>query len=323
MKKLIGIVAGDPHSINSEIIAKAWKKKNNFKNLNIFVIGNYELIKKQLRVLKIQLKLKKIHNLNHKDFRKKLLIYDVPLSFNKAFDLSKNIKKNYIIKSLDIAIKLSKYKKIVGFINCPINKSEVFNNNYGVTELTAKKLGILGKEAMLIYNKNLAVCPITTHLKLKHVANNLSKKKILNKITTINKFYKDKFKIKPRIGVMGLNPHNDELKKDSEEKKIILPAIKILRKKGYKIQGPISSDTAFLKFKQKNFDVLVGMYHDQVLSPFKALFNFNAINITLGLPFLRISPDHGTGTDIIKKNLANPQSLIESIKFFNKINVKT
>ena len=65
------------------------------------------------------------------------------------------------------------------------------------------------------------------------------------------------------------------------------------------------------------------MYHDQVLSPFKALFNFNAINITLGLPFLRISPDHGTGTDIIKKNLANPQSLIESIKFFNKINVKT
>ena len=323
MKKLIGIVAGDPHSINSEIIAKAWKKKNNFKNLNIFVIGNYELIKKQLRVLKIQLKLKKIHNLNHKDFRKKLLIYDVPLSFNKAFGLSKNIKKNYIIKSLDIAIKLSKYKKIVGFINCPINKSEVFNNNHGVTELTAKKLGILGKEAMLIYNKNLAVCPITTHLKLKHVANNLSKKKILNKITTINKFYKDKFKIKPRIGVMGLNPHNDELKKDSEEKKIILPAIKILRKKGYKIQGPISSDTAFLKFKQKNFDVLVGMYHDQVLSPFKALFNFNAINITLGLPFLRISPDHGTGTDIIKKNLANPQSLIESIKFFNKINVKT
>ena len=91
MKKLIGIVAGDPRSINSEIIAKAWKKKNNFKNLNIFVIGNYELIKKQLRVLKIQLKLKKIHNLNHKDFRKKLILYEVPLSFNKAFDLSKNI----------------------------------------------------------------------------------------------------------------------------------------------------------------------------------------------------------------------------------------
>ena len=322
MKKLIGIVAGDPHSINSEIIAKAWKKKSNFKNLNIFVIGNYNLIKKQLKILKIQLKLKKIHDLNHKNFKKELLIYDVPFSFNRPFNLSKNVKKKYIIKSLNLAIKFSKQKKIIGFVNCPINKSEIFHNNFGVTELTAKKLGILGREVMLIYNKKLSVCPITTHIKLKQVANNLSKKKIVNKIITINRFYKDKFKIKPRIGVMGLNPHNNELKKDSEEKKTILPAIKTLRGKGCKIQGPISADTAFLKSKQKNFDILVGMYHDQVLSPFKALFNFNAINITLGLPFLRVSPDHGTGRDIVKKNLANPLSLIESIKFFNNINVK-
>ena len=113
------------------------------------------------------------------------------------------------------------------------------------------------------------------------------------------------------------------LKKILRKKRIILPTIKILKKKGYKIIGPIPADTAFLKSKLENFDVLVGMYHDQVLSPFKALFNFDAINITLGLPFLRVSPDHGTGRDILKKNLASPQSLIESIKFFNKINVKT
>ena len=287
MKKLIGIVAGDPQSINSEIIAKAWKKRDNFRNLNIFIIGNYDLIKKQLKNLKIKLNLKKIHNLRHQNFKKDLLIYDVPLSFNKAFNLPLKVKKNYVINSLNIAIKFSKNKKIFGFINCPINKSEIFNNNYGVTELTAKKLGVLGSEAMLIYNKKLSVCPITTHIKLGQVTNNLSKMKILKKIITINNFYKDKFKIKPRIGVLGLNPHNNELKKNSEEKRIILPTIKI------------------------------------VLSPFKALFNFDAINITLGLPFLRVSPDHGTGRDILKKNLASPQSLIESIKFFNKINVKT
>ncbi len=323
MKKLIGIVAGDPQSINSEIIAKAWKKRDNFRNLNIFIIGNYDLIKKQLKNLKIKLNLKKIHNLRHQNFKKDLLIYDVPLSFNKAFNLPLKVKKNYVINSLNIAIKFSKNKKIFGFINCPINKSEIFNNNYGVTELTAKKLGVLGSEAMLIYNKKLSVCPITTHIKLGQVTNNLSKMKILKKIITINNFYKDKFKIKPRIGVLGLNPHNNELKKNSEEKRIILPTIKILKKKGYKIIGPIPADTAFLKSKLENFDVLVGMYHDQVLSPFKALFNFDAINITLGLPFLRVSPDHGTGRDILKKNLASPQSLIESIKFFNKINVKT
>ncbi len=322
MRKLIAIVAGDPHSINTEIIAKAWKKKSVFKNLNVFVIGSYNLIKSQLRTLKIQLKLKKINNLNHNGFKKELLIYDVPLSFKKPFNLPINIKKNYIIKSLSLALNFAKNKKIVGFINCPINKNEIFNNNYGVTELSAKKLGVLGQEVMLIYNKNLSVCPITTHIKVKDVSKNLSKNKIIQKVITINKFYKKNFKIKPRIGIMGLNPHNNELKNNSEEKKIILPAIKILKKKGYKVIGPVSSDTAFLKSKQSNFDVLVGMYHDQVLTPFKALFNFNAINITLGLPFLRISPDHGTGKDIIKKKLANPQSLIESIKFFNKNNVK-
>ena len=87
------------------------------------------------------------------------------------------------------------------------------------------------------------------------------------------------------------------------------------------IRGPLSPDTAFLNFK--DYDVLVGMYHDQVLAPYKSLFKFNAINITLGIPYLRISPDHGVGKNIINKRLANPQSLIESVKFFNNKNVKT
>ena len=122
---------------------------------------------------------------------------------------------------------------------------------------------------------------------------------------------------------MGLNPHNDELRIGSEEKKIIIPAISYLRKKGISIHGPISPDTAFLDYKKKSFDILVGMYHDQVLTPFKAIFKFNAINITAGLPFLRVSPDHGIGEDIVKKNKANPQSLVNSINFFKKINAKT
>ena len=118
---------------------------------------------------------------------------------------------------------------------------------------------------------------------------------------------------------MGLNPHNDEMRNKSEEK-IILPAIKYLKKKVL-VYGPISPDTAFLNYKKRGFNVLMGMYHDQVLTPFKAIFKFNAINITAGLPFIRISPDHGVGKDIIRKNKANPESLIECIKFFKEINV--
>jgi 4-hydroxythreonine-4-phosphate dehydrogenase len=324
MKNLIGIIAADPNSINSEIIAKVWKKKTEFKNLNIFIIGNYLLIKRQLEKIKINLNLKKIDKIQKQNFKKKLLIYNVPLKFNKPFNVSTKAKSNYVINSFKIAIKLMKGGKILGLINCPINKIEIFGNKFfGTTEFLAKKEGVLGREVMLLYNKQLSVSPITTHIKLKKVSRNISKKKIVDKLITINKFFLKKLKMKPKIGVLGLNPHNDEFRKNSEERKFIIPAIKRLRKKRVSVEGPLSPDTAFLDFKKKGFNVLVGMYHDQVLSPFKLLFKFNAINITLGIPYIRISPDHGTGKNLIKKNLANPKSLMECIKFFNNRNVKT
>ena len=323
MRNLVAIIAGDPESINSEIIGKAWKKRSLFKKTNIFLIGNYNLIRKQFKILKIQIKTKKINNLRGEKFEKKLLIYDIPINTKKSFKIAKKVKSKYVINSFNVAIKLVKEKKISGFVNCSINKDDIFKNkNFGVTEFLAKKMGVFGNEAMLIYNKNLAVSPITTHIKLKNVSKNISKIKILKKIIAINKFYFKNFKIKPKIGVIGLNPHNYEFRKNSEENKIIIPAINLLKKKGVLVVGPISADTAFINYKKKGFNVLVGMYHDQVLPPFKALFKFNAINITAGLPFIRVSPDHGTSADIIRKNLANPTSLIESIKFFDNKNVK-
>jgi len=324
MKNLIGIIAADPNSINSEIISKVWKKKAEFKNLNIFIIGNYILIKKQLEKIKVNLNLKKISKIQKQNFKKKLLIYDVPLKFNKLFNISAKAKSNYVINSFKIAIKLMKKGKILGLINCPINKIDIFGNKFfGATEFLAKKEGVLGREVMLLYNKQLSVSPITTHIKLKKVSRNISKKKIVDKLITINKFFLKKLRMKPKIGILGLNPHNDEFRKNSEERKFIIPAIKQLRKKRVLVEGPLSPDAAFLDFKKKGFNVLVGMYHDQVLSPFKLLFKFDAINITLGIPYIRISPDHGTGKNLIKKNLANPKSLMECIKFFNNKNVKT
>ncbi len=319
MKKVVAIVAGDPESISSELIAKAWKKKQKYKNINIFIIGNFNLIKKQLSILNIKTNIKKSLNLDYENLRKSLFVYDVPLNFKTPFRINNKSKAKYVIKCFEIAIKLSKLKKIQGFINCPVNKKDIFKSNHGVTEFLARKSNILGKEAMIIFNKKLSVSPITTHIKIKQVSKSLTKKIIYEKVKTINEFYKDKFRFKPKIGILGLNPHNYELRNNSEEKKTILPAIKKLQKKGIKVKGPLSGDTAFLK--RKNFHILVGMYHDQVLSPYKTIYNFNAINITAGLPYVRVSPDHGTGEDIIKKNLANPMSLIESIKFFNQFNV--
>ena len=319
MKKIVAILAGDPDSINSELIAKVWKKKQKFKNINIFIIGNFNLLSRQFSILNLKINIKKVLNLDFEDLYESLFIYDVPLNFKNPFKVNNKSKAKYLIKCFEIAIKLTKLKKIHGFINCPVNKKDIFKSDQGVTEFLARKSNILGKEAMIIFNKKLSVCPITTHIKIKEVSKNLTKRIIYDKVKTINKFYKDKFGFKPKIGILGLNPHNYELRNNSEEKKIILPAIKKLQKKGIKVKGPLSGDTAFLK--SRNFHILVGMYHDQVLSPYKALYNFDAINITAGLPYVRVSPDHGTGKDIIKKNMANPMSLIESIKFFNKFNV--
>ena len=159
--------------------------------------------------------------------------------------------------------------------------------------------------------------PITTHINIKNISKNLTTRAIINKIITIDKFFKKYFKKKPKIAVLGLNPHNAEMTKNSEEKKIILPSILKLRKKGIRLHGPIVSDTFFMD-KFKNYEVIVGMYHDQVLTPFKSIFKFEAINITLGLNYLRLSPDHGVAKELILKNKANPKSLIECLSFINK-----
>ena len=321
MKNLICIISGEPNSINSEIIGKVLKIKKKFNRQNFFIIGNYKLIKKQFNQLKYNIKLKKIKKIENNNFAKNNFVLDVPLIFKNPFKVHKKNKRSYIIKCFKIAIDLVKKKKVAGFINCPINKFETFGlKSIGVTEFLAKKEKVLGKEAMLIYNKSLSVSPITTHIKIKNVSKKITKKIIIDKSLTINNFYKKRFNIKPKIGILGLNPHNFEFRKESEESKTIIPAIKTLKKNKVFVYGPISGDTAFNNQSKKKYDVIIGMYHDQVLSPFKALYNFDAINVTLGLPYIRVSPDHGTGEGIIKKNLANPKSLVECIKFFSKIN---
>ena len=321
MKNLICIIAGEPNSINSEIIGKVLKIKKKLNRQNFFIIGNYKLIKKQFEQLKFNIKLKKITKIENNNFTKNNFVLDVPLVFKNPFKIPIKNKRSYIINSFKIAIDLAKKKEVVGFINCPINKFETFGlRTMGITEFLAKKEKVLGKEAMLIYNKSLSVSPITTHIKIKNVSKKITKKIIIDKSLTINNFYKKRFNIKPKIGILGLNPHNFEFRKESEESKTIIPAIKTLKKNKVFVYGPISGDTAFNNQSKKKYDVIIGMYHDQVLSPFKALYNFDAINVTLGLPYIRVSPDHGTGEGIIKKNLANPKSLVECIKFFSKIN---
>ena len=170
---------------------------------------------------------------------------------------------------------------------------------------------------MLIYNKSLSVCPLTTHLPLKKVSKKIDKDIIQKKVELIDIFYKKILRQKPKIAITGLNPHCESIDKFNEDEKIIKPTIKSLKRLNFKVSGPFSADTIFLKKNRKNYNVIIGMYHDQVLTPLKTLFEYDAINITLGLPFIRVSPDHGPNEKMLGKNKSNPLSLTKSLEFLD------
>lgn len=323
MNKSIAIIAGEPNSISSEIIFKSWKMRNRFMHKPFFVIGSIKLLNLQKKKLKYQIKLKKIDDkFKLNDLKSgELPVYDVEYIQKKPFEKISNKSNNYIFKCFDVAIKFSKDRKILGFINCPVSKEYLFKNKYqGITEFLSRKAGHKDNEVMLIYNKELSVSPVTTHIPLGQVNKNINKNKIVKKVKIINNFYKKIFNKKPNFAILGLNPHNFSSSKKSEEKTIISKAIKTLIKLKIRVTGPVAPDSSFMIFKKYKFDVIIGMYHDQVLTPFKTLYNFKAINITLGIPYIRISPDHGVAENIIGRKISNPESLIESIKFFNSIN---
>ena len=322
MKNLIAIISGEPNSINSEIISKVWKNLNKNLKKKIFVIGNFLLLENQLKKIKSPIKIKKINTfkeLSLKGPSNQLKILNIKLKFKNSFNVDLKENSQYVLKSINLANDLANKNKIRGFINCSIDKKNVFkSSNQGVTEYLANKNNIKNLEVMMIYNKKLSVVPITTHINIKEISKSLHRELIVKKVKTLNKYYFKIFKKKPLIAILGLNPHNGELRTNTEEKKIILPAIKKLNKLNIRVLGPFSADTAFVDSKKKKVNVIVGMYHDQVLTPFKALYNFDAINITLGLKYLRVSPDHGTAKDIIGLNKANHLSLMNSIKFLTK-----
>ena len=317
--KPIIIINGEPNSIFLEIFFKALRYKK-FRS-PLILISSLKILKLQMKKLKFK---NNINLIEYKDFKKNIIdnksinLINVKYKQKKVFEKISNKSNSFIKNSFDIALYILKEGISNKFINGPISKKSFLNRNYlGITEYLSKKTNSK-KTAMLIYNKSLSVCPLTTHLPLKMVAKKISKDLIYEKVSLIDNFYKKNRRFRPKIAILGLNPHCESVHKFNEDEKILKPAIKNLFNLGYKIYGPFSADTFFLKDNRKKFDVVIGMYHDQVLTPFKTIFEYNAINITLGLPFIRISPDHGPNEKMIGKNISNPQSLIEAIHFLDK-----
>ena len=315
--KPIIIVAGEPNSIFFELFFKVIKKKINSP---IILIASKKLMIKQAKILKKKVNFNIINEfeiIKKKNNLKKINLIDVDFKQTSGFSKITSKSNHYISTCFNIAIKLLKNNISDKLINGPISKKNFLKNKYnGITEYLADKTNTKNF-AMIIYNKNLSVCPVTTHLPIKYVSKRINKQEIINKVKIINNFWLAKFNKKIKIGITGLNPHCESIDKFNEDKKIILPAIKKLKKLKYNVEGPFAADTIFLKNNRKKFDLIIGMYHDQVLTPIKTLFEYNAINITIGLPFLRVSPDHGPNEAMISKNKSNYLSLLNSIKFLD------
>ena len=315
--KPILIVAGEPNSVFVEILIKSLKKKK-IKSPIILIISIkiFELQTSNLK-LKYPFQILKEKDIFKKKIdNKKLNIININYNTTKPFQKISDKSNKYIKESFELALRILKTGFTNKFINGPISKKTFLNNKFlGITEYLANKTKSKN-HAMLIYNKNLSVCPITTHLPIKLVTKNISKKLIIKKILLVNDFYVRHFNLKPKIAITGLNPHCESINNFDEDQNIIKPAITYLKKK-IDITGPIAADTAFIKSNRKKFDLIFGIYHDQVLAPIKTLFEYNATNITIGLPFLRLSPDHGPNESMMGKNLSNPQSLIMTIKFLD------
>ena len=313
--KPIIVVAGEPNSIFSEIFFKSLKYKK-FKS-PIILIASEQLIKLQMKKLNFKRKIKLINLKKNNLDNLKINLINVNFDQTKPFDIITDKSNDYIEKSFDIALKILNKKITNKFINGPVSKKYFLKKKYlGITEYLAYRTNTKNF-AMLIYNKNLSVCPLTTHLPVKKVSKYINKIMIKEKIKLLDMFFKKYLKLKPQIAITGLNPHCESVDIFNEDEKVVKPTIRSLLRSNLKVFGPFAADTIFLKKNSVKYTIIVGMYHDQVLAPMKTLFEYDAINITLGLPFLRVSPDHGPNEYMIGKNKSNPLSLIKALTFLD------
>ena len=324
MKKII-YSPGEPSGIGPDLIIQLCTSKFWVDiKLPIVCLADPKLLIDRASKLGKKIKLLQINDLDKIQKNKKNHIQVLCVTKCNNLKPGKLYKSNasYVLKNLDFAIENALNDKNTALVTGPISKENIISINkkfQGHTEYIQKKT-TSDDVLMLLGSNKLKVALATTHLPLKNVAKAITKKLITSKAKILNDELKDKFKIKnPKITLLGLNPHAGEGGKiGSEEKDILIPAVKELRRKKIDISHPKSADTAFTKKILNDTDAYLGMYHDQVLTPIKTLFEYDAINITMGLPFLRVTPDHGPNEKMYKKNKSNPQSLIKALEFLDK-----
>jgi len=328
-KKIILITSGDPSSIAPEITIKALQSSKINKNIFPVIVTDPQLIQNYNDIIKYNWKINEIKDQsNFTDYKVNYFnIISIPINdivrLGKPSIVNCEFIKSSILKCMELESKTS----VSAIVTNPINKKIMYKSGFkyaGHTEFLASHSKINTQPVMMLVAQDLKTVPLTIHVPISEVSGLISKELIIKTVKIVAKDLTEYFGInKPKIFITGLNPHageNGEI--GSEEQNIIIPAIrKIKNSNDFEIQGPFSADTLFSSEARKTYDVVICMYHDQALIPIKTIDFNNGVNVTLGLDFIRTSPDHGTGFDIAGKNNASPDSLIAAINLAYSMSV--
>lgn len=326
----LAVSIGDPSGIGPDILLKAWHQNASLNLPQFFVAGDINFLKQRAKLLNLEIEFDAYEP--GSTISNKLPVLDIGHPLKGTPQHPETNDALATIKSIDRCVELIFENKASGIVTCPINKHVLYNAGFKqpghteyLAELAQKHTSALPIPVMMLAGPELKTVPVTIHIPLHEVPVQLSAEKILQTTRIVSQDLQSRFGIKsPRLAISGLNPHageNGSIGKQDME--MIQPAIEQLKSEGINAFGPLPADTMFHKQARQTYDVAICMYHDQALIPAKTLGFDDAVNVTLGLPFIRTSPDHGTAYDIAGTGKANPSSFIAALKMAHEMGLKS
>src|ERR1700716_4156640 len=323
MAKPLALTSGEPAGIGPDITIKAWLRRNELKLPAFYLRGDRDLLSDRAGRLGLKVRFADVAPEDAcKAFADALPVVATGHQATARPGQPDNTSADAAMASIRQAVGDVIAGRAAAVVTNPIAKSVLYRAGFrhpGHTEFLAELAGADGhtpQPVMLLWSPALAAVPVTIHVSLRDAIAQLSSELIVSTARIIVADLTVRFAVaRPRLAISGLNPHaGEEGSLGIEERTIIAPAIETLRREGFDVKGPLPPDTLFHEAARKTYDCAICMYHDQALIPVKTLAFEDAVNVTLGLPFIRTSPDHGTAFDIAGTGKANPSSLIAALR---------
>jgi 4-hydroxythreonine-4-phosphate dehydrogenase len=318
--KPLALTMGDPAGIGGELSLKAWLALRGTA-LAFVAWDDPDRLTRLAHELGLAVPVRLVRDVAEAGevFRSALPVLPVPLAAVAVFGQPNQANARAVVASIEQATKLALSGAASGVVTNPINKAALYQAGFaypGHTEFLAELTGATGQQIMMLASPMLRVVPVTVHASLRDSIAMLTTEMIVAASRTTARALRRNFGIaSPRLAIAGLNPHAGEQGAlGTEETTLVQPAIDTLRAEGIDVSGPWPPDTMFTATARAKYDVAICMYHDQALIPLKTLDMDHGVNVTLGLPIVRTSPDHGTAFDIAGKGVADPTSLIAAIE---------